>query len=265
MREKQKKGKNTKLAVLFILIVIFFGIISLVFKLTLIIKDSSFDGAHSYVLEVKENKASYLISFSPQSSSIAILTVDKQNEKNLSKTLGVPVDGVISTENVELSKKNINNFLIRNLFVLSRSNSKPTFFDIIGLIFFTGSVSSDSITEENVSVKMDDITKQQIISPLFLDQTIVSEKQRIEIVNATDTTGLGSRLAILLNNIGGNIVLVVSSGKTESKSKIEYNSNSYTLKRISSILNFPKMKNNSESIADIIITIGEDANNSPAF
>jgi len=70
---------------------------------------------------------------------------------------------------------------------------------------------------------------------------------------------LGTRVATLITNIGGSVVLISTSGQTAQKSNITYYGNkSYTVKKISSYLGIPALQTSVKGVADVIITIGKD-------
>ncbi|OGH10194.1 MAG: hypothetical protein A2152_02785 [Candidatus Levybacteria bacterium RBG_16_35_6] len=265
MRKKEKKSKNLKFAIYFIIVIVFFGGLSLAFKLGIILKNTSFDNNHRYNLEFNKEGVSCIASFSPETESISIVNVEGRIYESTNKALGVPIDAKVLSgcpiESSSIFSK------VAGIFPGSlKVSSKPTFIDVIRLMAFVKSVPKDSIVEESLNVSTDDILKQQILSPLFLDQSIVNEKKTIEIVNSTDTPGLGARLAVLLNNIGANIVLVVTSEKPEKSSQIVYyGKESYTLEKIEQILRFKKVKKEGQAIADVIIIIGEDERNTLKF
>jgi len=267
MRKNEKKGKNTKIALIFFLIVFFFVAVSLILKFIQVLKNSSFDGSHSYNLAIIEEKNSWIISFSPEAKSISILDVrGKTGEESLNHLLNLPIDAVIKRDDLKIENSNIASNLFKVFFSSFNLAAKPTFIDIFRLALFAKSVPQSSVFEKSVNVNADDLVKQQIVSSIFLDSTIVSEKKTIEIINATDTSGLGARLAALVNNIGGDIVLVVTSEKNENNSKvIYYGDDSYTVDRLSSIFDFPKVRKNGGAIADVIIVIGNDSVDSKSF
>ena len=69
---------------------------------------------------------------------------------------------------------------------------------------------------------------------------------------------MGNKIARLIGNLGGNVILVDSSKETESKSKIVYKNDSYTVRKISKILGVPAEKKEMNSISDVIVIIGKD-------
>ncbi|OGH06823.1 MAG: hypothetical protein A2W22_02120 [Candidatus Levybacteria bacterium RBG_16_35_11] len=265
MRKKKKKSNNLKFALYFIILVIFFGGLSLSFKLGLVLKNSSFDNNHRYNLELRKGQISCVASFSPQTNSISIVNIDGRVEGSLNKAISIPIDAK-TLGSCPINESSIFSTLVGIFPNTFKVDSSPTFIDVLRLMIFVKSISEESILEERISVSLDDSLKQQVLSPLFLDQSIISEKKTIEIINSTDIPGLGARLAILLNNIGANIVLVITSEKGEKESQITYfGKDSYTVGKLSSILDFKKVKKEGKSIADVIIVIGKDQENTLKF
>jgi hypothetical protein len=135
-----------------------------------------------------------------------------------------------------------------------------TFIDLIKLSVFSKSVPLSSIFERELSGELSESQKATVMSLTFTDPQIYKENLSIEIVNATDEPGLGTRLATLITNIGGNVVLVTSSDKTRKKSTIVYyKENSYTVQSLSSYLDYKMEESMKREVADVIITIGTDS------
>src|SRR3990170_572920 len=92
---KKKKSNNLKFALYFTILVVFFGGLSLAFKLGIILKNSTFDNNHRYNLEFKKNQVSCVASFSPETNSISIVNVNGRVEKSLNKALSIPIDAKV--------------------------------------------------------------------------------------------------------------------------------------------------------------------------
>nr|MBI5455893.1 LytR C-terminal domain-containing protein [Candidatus Levybacteria bacterium] len=260
MPKKNKKKSNIKLAGLFVLLVLGLVILSVFFKIVFLIRDSRFDGIHKFNIEFIANEEINIVSFSPLNKSLTMLSVkDKiDNKDNLSKSLGVPVDGRIITKD-RLTKNNTFLILLKSILPFGNSIKDLTQIDLFRLALFSRMVSDVSISEKEISSKFNDAQKSTIISLLFSDSSIYEENQTIEIINSTDVYGLGGRLANLISHMGGNVVLVSSGDKIEKASKIIYSGKlTYTVKKLSNYLNMPLEKSDKKSIADVIIIIGTD-------
>lgn len=245
MRKKgrvKRQPKNLKMAGWFTLAIATLIILSGILKLIILINESKFDGNH-FTLEItNQNK---FISFSPKDQSVAILKV--QSGIDVAKSWEIPVDEKINSDQ-NISKDT----LAKELFLLG-FKGKINFLDSIKLSFYSSQVKSDSIEE----IITPFIPSKPNINSFFADPNILEEKQSIEIINSTDESGLGNRLANYLTNLGCNVVLV-TTGDPADKSQISYSDSSYTVAKISKLLGYKSIKMSKKDIADIIIIIGRD-------
>ena len=235
---------------------------SLSLKLLLLLGGSKFDGTNSFSLLVKEREQNQIINFSPKNSSISILTVSGYNNQNLGKVFEIPIDGSFDLQE-KVNSKNLSAVLSKNIFNF-KTQKNLNFMDFLRLFLFTNTVKQNSINEEMITKDVSAQTLISLTSSLFVDQEILDEKQNIEIINATDIYGLGSRLASLVTNVGGNVILV-TTGDIENNSEIQYINETYTVKRLFQILNFKLVKTEKKSIPDVIIVIGKDSISSLKF
>lgn len=266
MPQKNKEGSSMKLAGIFVLLVLGLIILSVFFKLAFLIKNSKFDGTHKFnVLLITKDKQS-IVSFSPTNKSFTMLLInDKEAKENLSKFLEIPIDGkIISKDN--LSKDNLSFIFLKSAFPFGNVVEDLTIVDLIRLSVFLRTVPEAYIYEREISDKLSQTQKSTIISLSFTDPTIDEENQSIEIINATKVYGAGGRLANLISHMGGNVVLITSADNKEKISKIMYSGKvTYTVKKLSSYLNFALEKKDKKSIADVIIIIGTDRAESNKF
>lgn len=250
MPKKKRENKNLQLAVLFGLVIIFFIILSLVIKLFLLFRESKFDGQHAINIQAISKQEVDFISFSPSTKTISILKLDPKD-----RFLEVPIDGKILYDN-NLSKQNLSRLFLKS--AVSGRVEELTIIDVLRLIFFSRSLKSGSVYERSLQKDTSEVLKQDIINQTFKDDDLSLEKKSIEIINATDTFGLGSRLANLISNIGGDVILV-NSQPAEKKSKIIfYKNSSYTVERLSKYLGIPSVRTDERRLADITVIIGED-------
>lgn len=259
MTHKKKEGNNLSLAVIFIFVILFFASISIFFKIFFLVKESSFDGSHNFNLEVKDATNINLISFSPGQHSISVLEVDPKVKTNdAGSFFKIPIDARINLFDDEFDSNHIPSVLIRSSFSFSKKLENMTVLDAFGLFLFARSVSGSSLEINKLSQNSINDNQDSLVASSFKDLAIDKEKKTIEIVNATEVFGLGSRLATFVANIGGDVILVSTNEKSQ-KSKIIYSGNeSYTVKRLSKYLNFKSEKTDKEALADVIIVIGED-------
>lgn len=254
---KKDKPENFRLAILFIAVVLFFAFVSFSFKIFFLVKESTFDPNNNFNVEIVEGGERDVVSFSPKDKTISVLQIGpKINTQNLSLFLSIPIDAKISTDDKSFDPNHITSFFIKSTFAFHKNFVQLTSLDSLRLALFARTVSGSFVKIETINGQETEDLK--IISQSFKDSGIEEEGLSIEVVNATDTFGLGSRLAALISNIGGSVILV-STKDVQKKSEIIYqNDEGYTVKRLSKYLEFPKAKTNKRGVADVTIIIGED-------
>lgn len=264
---KNNKSSNLKLAALFMLLVFGLIVFSLFIKVIFVFRDSKFDGSHNFIIEFQNQKQTKLVSFSPQEKTISIVDIHLAlDKKQLSKTLDVPIDAMIKLDGNNLQAKDISVTLLKFLPPFTKNTEGLTSIDILRLCLFAKSVPVGSTYERDLADSLNDTQKSTILSLSFSDPTIFAEGQSIQIINASESYGLGARLANLISNIGGNPVLVTTADKPSQHSKIIYYQNqSYTVKKLSNYLDFPVERSDKRSITDVIIIIGMDKANNLNF
>jgi len=141
---------------------------------------------------------------------------------------------------------------------LSNSKTDLTVIDLLRLSFFATSINSENIIEEFLNVD-DESELIKISTENFKDPLISEENINIQVTNASEIPGIGKRVGQYIANLGGNVVLINSSQKTEKKSILYYSHKNYTSKKISDILNIPSEEKELSTISEITIIIGEDA------
>lgn len=277
MRKKSKKTGNLRLAVIFGILVFLLILCSLIIKFFSVLSKSSFDGEHRFTVSVANNglPSILVLSFAPDNNSISFLKVKGfNNQKSIGKFLKIPIDGSIKfRKQIDFLEKEdgVESILRNSLVNLNSIDTDLTFIDLIRLWYFVKTQPSHVI----ISKELEDLSKKgvnqeyaidKLSSKLFSDYTVLSEKLTIQIVNGTNISGLGNRLARFISNNGGNVVSVLTSEKDLEKSQILYNGELfYTYKRLYKILGFPLEKSQSVVISDVIIIIGKDSKDSPIF
>jgi hypothetical protein len=261
MKRKKQESSNLKLAGIFVVFVLGLIILSTLFKFFLIVKTSRFDGTHNFIVNFAGDKSSRIVAFSPQGKSLSILDIN--SSKDLSKLLEIPVDGRITIWNIN---DKIPSVLFKSITSLGKPLDNLTILDALRLFIFSETVSANNISEKELSPGLNSAQQSTLMSLSFTDPSIYQENQSVQIINAADTYGIGGRLASLITNIGGNVVLVSTSDETAQNSKIVYYGNkSYTVEKLSEYLGFATEKSDKIGVADVIITIGKDSANSSKF
>jgi hypothetical protein len=263
IKRKKQENSNLKLAGLFVVFVLGLIILSTFLKFFLIVKSSRFDGTHNFIVNFTGEGNSKIVAFSPQNKSLSILDI-KDSKNNLFKLLEIPVDGKIVVKNLDDSK--VPSLLLKSILSLGKPLNNFTILDAVRLFIFSETVSSNNINERSITSNLNDAQRSTLVSLSFTDPLIYQENQSIQIVNGADVFGIGGRLAAMVTNIGGNVILVSTSDSTVQNSKITYfGDESYTVKKLSGYLGFPVEKSNQQGVADVIITIGKDGVVSPKF
>jgi hypothetical protein len=262
---RTKDGKNLRLAGLFIVVVLGLIFVSALFKFFLIVKTSRFDGSHNFIVSFVGKDREAVVSFSPQNRSLSILDIDSvYKHQDLTKTFEIPIDGTIVSQNPNSS--NISSMLLKSAFSFGQSLKKLTILDVLRLFLFSKTIPQNNIYERQLSAGLNDAQKSTVINLSLTDASIYQENQTIQVINASNVQGLGSRLATLIANIGGNVILVSTSDETLQNSKIlYYGDKTYTVKKISSYLGIPAESSAQRGVGDVIITIGKDKANSSSF
>lgn len=254
----RSKKNNLKIAAIFITVIFFLIFISFLLKLIVLFKDSKFDGEHRFTVAVIKDDNAQVISFSPENKTISILDVDGRVE-NIGSFLKVPIDAFIYSNDLNIDRSNISSSFFKEMFNLGDNHKGVTVIDLFRLSYAARSLPLTSVYEKKISKEDDELRVNSLINSFFTDQNILSEKKRIQIVNGTEVSGAGSRLASVINNMGGDVILVLSSDKEEDRSRVIYfGDKSYTVKKIASLLGFPIEEGKVKSIADVIIVIGKD-------
>lgn len=277
MKKKSVKNENRSLATFFVYayIVLLVISISLGVKSFFVFRQSKFDGK-SVVISVSQNKKSVAvmgINLSDSSvqedgvkSSVVLKTKNKNiSSKSVGRELGVFTDASIDSPN-DLSNETIDSILTKALLKSDLIKTDLTIFDLTRLIFLSKAVAGNNQKVDQITSRTEEPEIDSKVSKLFVDRSIVSENLSIQIINATSVSGLGKRLERVILNKGGNIIAVSTQGDVRQKSVIrEFKENSYTSEKLNKYLKIPIEKQEENSLADIVIIIGEDMQNTSVF
>lgn len=273
--QKEQHNYSVRLALLFFALVGGLVFLSLAAKFLVIINKSTFDNQHRFTIVVlpKNTDRADVISFAPKIQSIALLHADgAQDSSHIGRLLEIPIDGTIQTS--ALQKKatdtNIADVMRGYVFGFAKIKTNLTIIDLVRLWFFALPLPSHAVTQKTLSFEktsdLTDLSIDKVSSGLFADETITQEKISIQIVNATDVAGLGSRFARLAGNMGGNVVSVTTAEKQADSTVVQYyGKKTYTVSRLEKILGVTSAPMQNPAIADIIVTLGKDRGKATAF
>lgn len=262
-RKKRDSGfGRAKAAIFFVAFIILVVLFSLIFKVLKIVEKSRFDNYHRFTISVANNQKTQVISFLPSEKKIWVFKIDgdlgNNSQSALNRFLEVPIDA-----RVEESVLNLDNEIpvLMSGVLTGFGNLKTdlTIIDAFRLFLFSRTVPKDFIGTKDISTSLQSLEVDKAISSLFADAELARDGKTIEIVNAADVPNLGGRLARLITNIGGNVVLITTDSAIGKESLIFYTGKkSYTVDRLSKILGFKSVESQNLGIADIKIVIGTD-------
>lgn len=265
---KQEKGKALRMGFVFLGLVTLFIISSFVSKIIGRAMQSLYDGEHRFTVmfsETPNKNASTLISFSPDTKTIAVLKIvgiEKTDYQKLSVILGLPVDGFV--EFSSLQSQHILPLLKKGILKQDINSTNLTNFDFARLWFFTISVPVYQITSREYRLlppteALSDTSLDKIIATLFTDSSIMEEKVSIHIINASGVMGLGNRFARILTNSGGNVIAVSTANSILPRSEVGFaGKETYTLSRIARLLGYRAIPLKKQALSDIVVTLGKD-------
>lgn len=257
MKKKGQTVSNTKIAIVFFVFLALIVGISLIFKVIIIIRASQFDDSKRFTLSIANDRNIEVISLSPDSKDISVFKFKNAiSPLEAGRSLEIPIDGFIKHNSLDLNQK-INQLFINAIFNYKSLKTNLTIIDLLKLAMFTR-----TIPENSISVKIVGDTSgsglDQIVGHLVSDSFIEKDQQTIQITNATGVGGLGNRLARLITNMGGNVIIVATEDNLKKNSIILYiGKKTYTIERLQKVLGYEVMKTNN-AISDITIVIGED-------
>lgn len=173
--------------------------------------------------------------------------------------LGIPVDAIITDNNPPQnligfsSTKNIWRMVVGQGITFKNINR----FDIFKLSSAVNTAVKDNRVEVRLNIFNQKEVKEKIANNLA-DSKVVNAAYTIEIDNGTNINGLGNLMAGILSKRGYNIISVRTSTQPDN-SYIAYpeKKNEY-VESLSSLTQFPIVKEKKSQAADITIFLGDD-------
>jgi len=264
-QRKEQAINNTRIAIIFFIILLFFVGISLLFKLVLVIREGKFDDTTRFTLSVSNNKNLEVISLSPGLKNITIFKLPSIEPNEAGKLLEIPIEGFIASNSLDLNQK-VDSVFLKSILNYNNLKTNFTLIDLLRIFAFVRTVPESSVNIKNINLDLDTGRIDKIVGRLAGDELIGKEGKTIQIINGTDIGGFGNRLARLISNMGGNVIIVATSDVPHKKSAISYiDEKSYTVEKLSKILGYEPVLEIDNAISDITITIGEDKASSSPF
>ena len=219
MRKKRNLNKsNTKVALIFVGFVISIILVSLVFKFAIILGQSKFNNSKRFTITVSNNKDVQAVSFSPALRLVSVVKLGKIDVP-VNKFLAIPIDGFVNEDSLDMNQK-LDWLLPKAIFNYKKLNTNLTIIDLVKLFIFTKSLKNREIEEKFISGDLSVMEVDNIVGRLFRDDLIEKEGKKIKIVNSTDASGLGNKLARLVTNMGGDVILVATGNNPQKLSEI---------------------------------------------
>lgn len=265
-QKKEQSISNTKIALVFFVFLVFFIGISLVFKLAAIIKAGQFDDSKRFTLTISNGRNIEVMSLSPSSKNIAIFKLNNNIQPaEAGKLLEIPIDGFISHESLDLNRK-VSPLFTSAVFKYNSLKTSLTIIDLLKLAMLARNIPESSINVKIIEENLSGLALDKVVSRLVIDDLVEKDKQTIQIINGTDVSGFGNRLARLITNMGGNVIIVATSDSSRKKSLISYiDKKTYTVEKLQKVLGYEVVRETDNAISDITIVIGEDKINSSPF
>jgi hypothetical protein len=259
--EKVPVKSSLRTLVLFCVVVGAVLILSVCYRIFLLVKNSKFDGASGFIVAMVQDdrKKANLFVFDPAGERVATVhVIDQEAHTHLQQVLAVPVDAVITRKNVSDQAVFPLAFASYRLYD-PKEHTDLSILDAVRLWWLFRSIPERDRTEGIVTLPEQAEDLDAALGSLFLDTKLEDEKRTIAIVNGTGISGLGSRLERLLSRIGGSVISITTAHQTVPHSRIlYYGERSYTVERLSRILSYPVVEESGSNVSDIVIEIGND-------
>lgn len=254
---KSKNGevKSINLALYFGLLVLLIIIISVLFKAFDLVRKSKFDSKHRFTIAVVNNNDWDIYTVLPSEGQQLNINIEGEILNDPTKAYSIPIDSYVKTKSHFSPDSKL--IFLRMLINKRKIDGDINVWDLFKLSMYSLGVGSDKFDKEKI--EKDEIQSlENISSEKFEDQELAKEKVDIQITNSTQIGGLGNRVASMVSNLGGAVVLVNNSKELQSESIIYFENDSYTVRKLSKILKMKTEKRKTSSIAQIVIVIGKD-------
>lgn len=181
-----------------------------------------------------------------------------KNSLEISLAIGVPISCVVIDPHVEFS--NIDEFVTFKNEMKLLTSSSLTYkgcnrYDMHKLIGALRGIPEDNRKIQRINLFGSDIAK---IKDVFRDSIVTNMEYTIQIENGTGINGLGSTMAMILGNVGFNVI-AVRTVNTGTDSFIAYNGEkNLVTDTLIELTDFEFRKEKIAQAADITIRLGDD-------
>jgi hypothetical protein len=251
---------NMRLIVIFCAVVFSVITLSLLFRLFFLIKESKVDKAKTFTVSFIYKNDLDIVTISSSEKKISYLKIRGQGSINDKKIAsGVLPDAVFILTDPFSDSYQLSSYFYSSVFHGATSSSPLSPYDLLRLSVLAQSIPQSAVTQESMSLPVEENKIDTIVTRMLIDPSIVQDDRTISIVNATGVIGLGTKLGRVFSNMGLNVVSVVNGDALKDRSAITYfNTKSYTVNRLSSLLHLDPTENTKQGLSDIILTLGKD-------
>ncbi len=261
-----KRGNGTYLVGFFLLFFLAI-IISLAVRGVRLYQSSHFI-TNSFTVLITTDEP-YIVRLDRSNKTLSILNIknsqlDAQNIPRAGIAAAIPIQAGIILKNQQ--GESIDSILsvgtmVRNLIQGNVEMSQMNEFDVLKFIYLAQKVPRENISQKEIDNYIDATGVlgqiQDELYELFRDPTVINERTSIEVVNATQVSGLATSISRMLENGGYNVVAIRSSDLQKSEIQIT-EPDSVTLLQLQQIFQFPLTTKRGNAVADVRIVVGPD-------
>ncbi len=266
MRRKSVRKEKDSMRMLYIYasVVILLITVSFTIRLFTLFLQSKFDGHQHFSIAVTKNSAvKEVIAFSPQIPSLAVLEVTDAKpvpHQSLAKEYGIATDAHLDVQDAIDVNNDAGGMLWSAVTHFHSVKTDMTIVDLIRLVLISHDIVSNNKLISEINLAGINPDNNTLIARVMNDPSITAENVSIQIINASKVSGMGQRLGRVLTNLGGTVVDVTTSYEAKPTSSIQYyGDQTYTLRKVTSLLGFPVTQLQKQTIANIVIILGEDS------
>lgn len=268
MKITQKKDSRSLLYLGFFIAAVFVLILlSALYKITVLSKESRFKTSNFTFLLVQSN--SHIIRIDNEAKKVVIVTLE--NSKSLAQLkspfeaslrLGIPIHALYIDKKSSNTPTNSAEVLTaKNILRLIQNYSNNKVYGLnefdLGKIYFVQQGIAEKEFQQtyiNAESRGESIVLTRDILDLFRDSRVVNEKLSIEVVNATEYNGLATRIATMLENGGFNVVSVVANREKKSEF-VSRTVENYSVKQIQLVIPLSLQEKQEDYYSDITFVI----------
>jgi hypothetical protein len=261
--------KSLKTFYLYATAVIVVILVSLVIRGIVLYQQNLFNPSRHFTLAVtQKGSVKEIISFNPQIPAVSLLKItDKQVPyASLAEEYGIPSDGYVELDDSSAVTTDTTALTWYAFLHSATLHTNLTFFDTARLFMLSKNVATNNESTTDIALKNQSTQTNTQIMQALTDPDISSESISIQIINASNISGMGQRLGKILTNMGANVVDVSSSQTVQKETAMAYfGDTSFTLDHLKKLLQVTPKKLTTQPIANIVITIGTDQAKTTTF